>query len=735
MPSDDVQYVLTDHTRTEQEACNHEREEVGVKAPFSLSGKHSSSSTPYVILLPLCTSSNPRSTSPPLPLHANEKERVGSPSRRLPKAHSRRMYALYEGLPHPGNNDPTCYLISLEAMRDGHSSPSMLLELQAQGPPQGFGQTFFIGEDRVVPQVSTLIASPVDLHFMLLRILFDPDRCNHLPHALEGGSSGAASLVSPSSTAQEGYGPPRALPFRSAEEWLFPLLRGAPSPPCGPDTTRTHKEGEMVLEDSQTGHHRWTGRPLPFHDGISQVVQEDTMQTGGEGEEEEEEEPMYDDGESFFQHLRARSAVTHDPTRITERPKDHFPFAHGKRARDNDHTSTSKEEGKETGWWKRWLDAMQDEGGDSRLVAKESMVDRCVASIGTRSCTGVGNPVSHLFQRALPSLLEDFCETTTFVPHSPSVSSFATPSKGWVGDGHEKEAHHEEATQYFQPSWVKAAFWVARRVRAVQRSTALRTFLQLPPLPPVRAAEEEAAKTPAENADGKRTAIDDANPAVVSTPHKAEEGQRTTGWEGRELCMLQKAALGLVSEYIPSSFLHHMRCAVKAKMERENTEGHVGAAEEDGATSGLWTRSTPSCLEWGMRGGEKKRNSVVEVERERMTYVECWALLQDGDPEEAHTQGRNHSSMRGIFTNEEEEEKARPIGTGHHHSEWGVGGPTVENRGSSDTSKKPPPSLLLPSLRRLEKEGKPKGTPTLDAFFFSPSASKTTTEKKEGKKA
>lgn len=717
MPDDEVQYVHMDHTRTEQEARNQTQEGRGVHAIAS--------PTPYVILLPLFRPSDSCSSASLLPLTADEKDCIGPASFPLHKTHPRRMYALYEGLPHPGNNYPTCYMMSLEDETGVDSCPPMLLELQAQGPPQGFAQTFFIGEDRVVPQVSTLIASPVDLHFLLLRILFDSDRCAYRPEAGVGEPSVASllPLASDAHVCGTGWTPPRdgsvpscllprALPFRSAEEWLDPLpllsLRTEASLPSS-GTHRSDTPTEVMrgkgatVVDLLTGSPRFTGQSLPFYGiscrredatvGVSDGLQ-DALLASGEGEEEE---AVYDDGESFFQHLRAMSRRERITTLSTERRSD-LAFPHSKREREADededddanNTQKAKVEGKEMGWWKRWVDTMQEEEeeeGDHLPLMKEAMQGQCGERVCTSSGTRKGNYLQHFFQSALPSLLEDFCETTTFVTHASSCSA-STPPKVF-GDAMEKEA-----TTYFQPSWLKAALWVARRVRMVQGSTALRTFLQLPP--PVALPADVAAQKGLPPPEISETRTPGSTWLAAVPPHA--KAVVTTGGDG-EARLLQKAALAFVTEYIPAPLLHGMRQAVQEKMASEKREAcTLGTEVKDDTMNG--GALAASSLEREKEG--RIREAITN--EERLSYAECWALLQEGERNEAPTSVR------------------------HHHAESTL---KVEETGRSDTAKKTPGSRLLPALRRLQKDGKLHGTPTLDAFFsFSASKGKTEEEKK-----
>lgn len=148
-------------------------------------------------------------------------ESGGSPSTcvmMLPTESPLHTYDIYDGLPHPRHRHgfPCTYLVVSPATgtaSDRHTlaSSPYLCEVQLQQPPEGFGQTWFIGKRRVHPQNTVPVATRVDPTFIFLRKLWDGgDEENtmfrtatamlELPSVLpaaghQGSSPGAATTV------------------------------------------------------------------------------------------------------------------------------------------------------------------------------------------------------------------------------------------------------------------------------------------------------------------------------------------------------------------------------------------------------------------------------------------------------------------------------------------------------------------------------------------------------------
>lgn len=90
-------------------------------------------------------------------------------------------YDIYEGLPHPRHGYPCCFVVPLSmnmgdrSADQGSMAASLpLWEVQIQGPPERFAQTFFLHRNYVLPQNRNIICTPFDLHYLLLRALLEP---------------------------------------------------------------------------------------------------------------------------------------------------------------------------------------------------------------------------------------------------------------------------------------------------------------------------------------------------------------------------------------------------------------------------------------------------------------------------------------------------------------------------------------------------------------------------------
>lgn len=500
----------------------------------------------------------------------------------LPKQEEGTVFAVYNGLPHPRHDYPCCYVVPRERKELVHSSsnalsssssllsssssspPPQLWEVQSQSPPEGFAQTFFIGTDLVVPQNNNMVATRMDLHFILLRALFEP-----LVDVTRAGCASSAFL-SPEQLLP-------GLPHASVQ----PVALEAPhvSVPLAPTSNDCSSSFSPAFD--------WAGG------GGGSIG-------GGMESAELDEDQSYEDGEDFFLQLRreamgrraargsnggmsssfrktSRGEVEHefgeDPEGCggSDAPQQTRRLEGGMRVTDH-------REMEGTAWWQAW-----------RKAAAELSVP---VWTNASSCTASVFPLQEVLAH-LPCLLKDFCEV---------------------------KQHGSEA--YYRPSLAKAAKWVAKRIDRVQRSEALRQFLQLP------APIADITKKNNNNGDDAGEGWDELSPHAEA---------------------LRDAAFGLVSELIFTPILTAMQQEVEHRME------DISPADQ----------KRLCCL---LRSESSLEQSSIHTSSNRMT-------------------GETSAVSRSNVST--------------------VGGP--ERRKTQGT-----PSL---GVRKLEKAGKPKGTPTLDFFF------------------
>eukprot|EP00796_Vickermania_ingenoplastis_P012237 gene12237-8423_t len=268
-------------------------------------------------------------------------------------------FVVYDNLPHPRHDFPCCYLVPSAcaccggADRSSSSAPlHPLLEVQAQDPPEGFAQTFFVGEDAVVPQNDSLVATPVDLHFILLRVVMESWEA----------MSGAA-----------GSGGAQPSCFCAVEDFI-PGLRAAVT------EARGSAEFTCSSRPSNTASHATSPE--------SRFGADTDTDQGAAREEEppsrcraEEIDTLYDDGEAFFQQLRQE-----------QHTRGRGPLQKRERMPDKSSSSSS-------GWWGAWLRA-------ATLPPASSSSSSSPAPNREREGT------SHLLHvlSQLPLLLHDFCD-------------------------------------------------------------------------------------------------------------------------------------------------------------------------------------------------------------------------------------------------------------------------------------------------------------------------------------
>lgn len=742
-------------------------------------------------------------------------------------------------------------------------SKAELLELQAQGPPEGFAQTFFVGDDRVIPQNATLIASPLNLHFILLRVLFDEyvffhTRKSSAVCAGTGAPSSSGDCGTTTRERQKGYGctearwegkefgrdgpslPSFSFSFRSSQELLLPL------PPLSSESFASNDEkveptkgslspSVVSLQEREESQREEDGAPAAasyssspafactaqhsgsvsyLHTEESAVQVEENFQQhhflsapsrfsstekwGSENEFGilESAENIYEDGESFFRHIREDAAKRAAGTSGNVRGRGEgrgAPVAGPKREREEgveeereyglpQHEKSKKREdythsgtpppplpyhysqnlhSEATKWWRTWNNAM----------GCSTNPPTCHPHKGHSH-----NGLQHFFQAALPPLLEDFCDIKIFKANpgagagatnststssatpstssSPYFSTVATMLEDRTVDGEEEGGGGDGGvTKYFKPSLIKAAMWVGHRVDRVQHSVALHHFLQVP-LPGLSSEGDDECKRQkkeektscescqsTENEETKRVhekevASHDANSTEAATHPQQEQHQ---SWNKSYEKILQKAALGLVSEYVPSSLLSCMQQALMEKIREEEDEMEKrevkGSRSDHGTEHGSNPVLSSHQEEVCFTDDEKKTASSSGY---GMTYTQCLALLTGGD---VHVQsgktkvGEKEGNWKFSPSQKSNREEVNQYDYFMAEEEKGAKG-TVEldNLPLQSNRKKNPLSTsipALPSLRRFEKGGKPKGTPTLDVFFGSPSSSTLQPQKKK----
>lgn len=461
-----------------------------------------------------------------------------------------------------------------------------------QSPPEGFAQTFFVGTDLVVPQNKNLVTTRMDLHFILLRALFEP----LVPS--ESVSDASNPRNPPLGTAESCTH--SNLPFLSAEE-LLPGLT-VPIPEKNSKEIGFQSTGDAVSSgkpnlDMEPGH---PSTSSAFDWGKQGGRRDENRMDWFNGQEDDNDNETYMDGEDFFQQLRkGAQRGTRKSSRATVEAESHFegwvapPAAQVARLeeevvvagveRGRDCFAQQQQSRDGTAWWRSWVRA-------ARAVESTSTSPRCPCHFCRSATPGSPSPL-HEVLAYLPHLLPDFCDMK---PHGGET--------------------------YYRPSFSKAAHWVARRVERVSQSEALRQFLQIP-----------AATQPADL--GKQGLAKD-------------QTKEMTDADGSHAEALRDVAFGLVSELISAPILSALHREMKNKIDLSTTE------------------------------------------RERL----CRFLRVDPNPEERCGDPTLSSGME----------------TGRA-SMAGVATAAPERRKTQGT-----PSL---SVRKLEKAGKPKGTPTLDFFF------------------
>lgn len=817
MPHDEIKYLSTDHTRTEEEVLieAHQKPRSLSLSSFSCNGSPSaysrtghSSPSQLVVLLPRIVSPSPLPDNPFhhfVPDESEGRESVSTASlshfSRKDKQEMVMAYDLYEGLPHCGHDEPACYMIPVPTFhRDVQPSAPTLLELQAQGPPEGFAQTFFVGDDRVIPQNATLIASPVDLHFILMRVLFDGyvvRQCctsssrklgvgHSLVHSVSSRENGLRSAEVKRATTKERkeseeederldqlsreevvssfYAPS----FKSAQEWLFPLplstttvhyttsstttgIAALPFPPGVHETeavTSWQPHGEMEHPPPvglPTGTH--SSYQKPFGYSTSSVSTDERWPTADEGE-------IYEDGESFFQQIRKSAGRQKSPVTSAAMLKKPFPEYKREREEEGENEDPRQEQlGKKNvwtekrgihekqkdssthyssscelsatscarldspsdgmGWWERWnrvmrnTTSMADASLFPLLPDRKGLSENC--HLPRRDC------LQRCLQDGLPPLLEDFCETKKFMTNTTSMLSHASSFASFSTTLEEKEITRSkgegrssvEGVTYYKPSLVKAAMWLAQRVQRVQRSTALRNALQVPVVSQYAFGlhKEEGGKADSGVAENNENKYDDdgGNCVNVNDANNDEEVRMVDPYDNA----LREAALELVAEYVPSTLLMCMREALKEMINKEErVEGHARERMIDNTMSqGVLAHQTTPLR-------EKVWDTTIKS-KTSMSYAQCLAILEGTQNVDHDTKlgWKNSAALQRNFSffQETKERQRNYFGQSHEKGE--------DRRNIQQAKQKVTTVPVLSSLRRLEKDGKPQGTPTLDFFF------------------
>lgn len=303
------------------------------------------------------------------------------------------------------------------------SSPSsaavLLYEVQSQGPPGGFAQTWFVGSKAVFPCDRTLVATPFDVTFFVLRALVEhPQKDKFLPATDcvvygEGNYGGAG-----------GGGGEEAVMIQSKHDGLTACTSTPAAPPQSSSSPPSQGSSSSRFAGLFEGVDATRGGYMGFQ-----------SEEDGEGET--------DDAEGFFRAYRASSKTDHPsslphsvPTPSLPPPPHadsaagnnsthHGQFSCGGHSQPASRLLRTPSSTTSSGWWPGW----------------------CLAVL---QCPSLRPCLTKLYSH---DVLCRLCEV--------------------------KEVGGE---CYYRFSPTVAAGWVKAKVNRVQHSNALRALLQLPPL-------------------------------------------------------------------------------------------------------------------------------------------------------------------------------------------------------------------------------------------------------------